>query len=57
MQPHGLQPTRFLVLQDEGFFRQENGSGLLCPILGDLPDPGIEPASPALQADSSLLSH
>ena len=23
-------------------------------ILGDLPDPGIEPVSPALQADSSL---
>ena len=23
----------------------------------DLPDPGIEPASPALQADSLLLSH
>ena len=24
---------------------------------GDLPDPGIEPASPALQANSLLLSH
>ena len=24
---------------------------------GDLPDPGIEPASPALQADSLPLSH
>ena len=28
-----------------GFSRQEYWSGLLCPPLGDLPDPGIEPAS------------
>ena len=27
-------------------------SGFPCPSLGDLPDPGIEPVSPALQADS-----
>ena len=27
------------------------------PSSGDLPDPGIEPESPALQAVSSLLSH
>ena len=27
------------------------------PSPGDLHDPGLEPASPALQADSSLLSH
>ena len=27
-------------------------SGFSCPSLGDLPDPGIEPVSPALQADS-----
>ena len=26
-------------------------------ILGDLPDPGIEPRSPALQADALPLSH
>ena len=26
--------------------------GLPCPLPGDLPDPGIEPWSPALQADS-----
>ena len=25
-----------------GFSRQEYWSGLLCPLLGDLPDPGIE---------------
>ena len=29
----------------KGFFRQEYWSGLLCPPPGDLPDPGIEPAS------------
>ena len=27
-------------------------SGLPCPSPGDLPNPGIEPGSPALQADS-----
>ena len=31
-----------------GFFRQEYWSGLPFPSLGDLPDPGIEPRSPAL---------
>ena len=35
-----------------GFFRQEYWSGLPCPPPGDLPNPGIEPRSPALQADS-----
>ena len=35
-----------------GFFRQENWSGLPFPFPGDLPDPGIEPMSPALQAAS-----
>ena len=34
--------------------RQEYWSGLLFPFPGDLPDPGIEPSSPALQADSLL---
>ena len=33
------------------FSRQEYWSGLLFPSPGDLPDPGIEPMSPALQAD------
>ena len=28
-----------------GFSRQEYWSGLPCPPLGDLPDPGIEPES------------
>ena len=31
-----------------GFPRQEYWSGLPCPPVGALPDPGIEPASPAL---------
>ena len=35
-----------------GFTRQEYWSGLLFPSPGDLPDPGIEPESPALQADA-----
>ena len=34
-----------------GFSRQEYWSGLPFPSPGDLPDPGIEPGSPALQAD------
>ena len=35
-----------------GFPRQEYRSGLLFPSPGDLPDLGIEPGSPSLQADS-----
>ena len=35
-----------------GFSRQEYWSGLPFPSPGDLPNPGIEPGSPALQADS-----
>ena len=35
-----------------GFSRQENWSGLPCPPPRDLPNSGIEPRSPALQADS-----
>ena len=35
-----------------GFSRQEDCSGLPFPSPGDLPDAGIEPRSPALQADS-----
>ena len=43
LRPHGL----FM-----GFPRQEYWSGLPFPPTGDLPDPGIEPGSPALRADS-----
>ena len=35
-----------------GFSRQEYWSGLPFPSTGDLPDPGIKPRSPALQADT-----
>ena len=35
-----------------GFSRQEHWSGLPCPSPGDLPNPGIKPMSPELQADS-----
>ena len=33
------------------FPRQEHGSGLPFPSPGDLPDPGIEPESPALTGE------
>ena len=36
------------------FSRQEWWSGSSFPSAGDLPDSGIEPRSPALQADSLL---
>ena len=36
-----------------GFSRQEYWSGLPFPSLGDLPNPGIEPGTAALQADAS----
>ena len=37
--------------------RQEYWRGLPFPSPGDLPDPGIETASPALPVDSLPLSH
>ena len=37
-----------------GFSRQEYRSGLPFPSPADLPDPGIEPPSPALQAVSCI---
>ena len=40
-----------------GFLRQESWSGLPFPSPGDLPDPEIEPASPALQVDTLLLTN
>ena len=48
LQPHELQHAKLPV----GFPRQEYWSGLSFPSLGDVPNPGIEPISPALQADS-----
>ena len=49
-QPHGLQPTR--ILSPWRFSRQGYWSELPCPPPRSLPNPGIKPRSPALQADS-----
>ena len=49
-----LQLTRLLCSLSMGFLREEYWSGLICPPPGDLSNPGIEPRSPALQADSLL---
>ena len=49
-----LRPFKLLSM---GFSTQKYWSGLPFPSPGDLPDPGIEPASPAWQADSLPLSH
>ena len=54
LQPHGVEPTRFLRLWD---FPGKN-TGVGCHFLlqehspGDLPDPGIKARSPVFQADS-----
>ena len=40
------------IVQETGISRQEYWSGLPFPSPGDLPDPGIEPRSPTLQADA-----
>ena len=45
--PCGLYPTRLLC--PWGFSRQEYWSGLPCPPLGDLHNPGIKPRSPFRQ--------
>ena len=46
----GLKPA--ICLCPWGFSRQEYWSGLPCPPPGDLPNPGVEPRSLALHADS-----
>ena len=53
--PHGLYVAHQTPLS-MGFSRQEYWSELPCPPPGNLPNQ-IEPKSPALQADSLLLSH
>ena len=56
--PFGPQPTRLLCPWDSSC--KNTGVGCHFPPLGDFPNPGIKPAysaSPALQADSLLLSH
>ena len=40
------------ALRSMKFSRQEYRSGLPFPSPGDLPNPGIEPGSPTLQADT-----
>ena len=51
-----LFETRWSVAYQAPLFmefpRQEYWSGLPFPSPGDLPDPGIEPGSPTLQADT-----
>ena len=47
----------YQALPSMGFSRQEYWSWLPFPSPGDLPNPGIEPMSPALQADILCLSH
>ena len=47
--PWTVAPQALLSM---GFSRQEYWSGVPFPSPGDLPDPGIEPRSPALEADT-----
>ena len=47
---HGLEPVRLLL--SVGFSKQEDWSGLPFPSPENIPNTGIEPGSPALQADS-----
>ena len=49
-QPHGLQPARLLCPWN--FPGKNPGVGSQFPFPGHLPDSGIEPRSPALQANS-----
>ena len=42
----------YQALRSMGFSRQEYWSGLPFPSPGDLPNPEIEPGSPALQTDA-----
>ena len=50
LRPRGLQPTRLLhPWESPG---KKTGVGYHFLLQGNLPDPGIEPRSPALQADA-----
>ena len=48
--PRDSSPPSSLSMAE--FSRQENWNGLPFPSPGHLPDPGIKPSSPTLQADS-----
>ena len=52
LRPHGLLPTKLLCPWNSPGLNR--GVGKPFPFPGDLPDPGIEPRSPVLQADSFL---
>ena len=52
LQPHGLYIAHQAPLSMR--FSRQGWSGLPFPSPGDLPNPGIESGSPALQADSLL---
>ena len=47
-----LWTVAYQAFPSMGFSRQEYWSGLPFPSPGDLPDPGIKPGSPALEADA-----
>ena len=47
-----LWTVAYQAVWSMGFSRQEYWSGLPFPSPGDLPNPGIEPGSPALQTDT-----
>ena len=55
LRPHRLKFARLLCPWDSP--GKNTGGGLPFPDPGDLPNPGIGPLYPALQADSLLLSH
>ena len=55
LRPHGLvayQAPLSMGFSRQEYWSQEYWSGLPFPSPGDLPDPGIEPGSPAFQADA-----
>ena len=56
LSPVGLFATPWTVAYQAslfmGFSRQEYWSGVPFPSPGDLPDPGIKPGSPTLQANA-----
>ena len=53
--PYGPQPMRLLCAWR--FSRRESWSGLPCPPPGDLPDPGIKPASCMSCISRQILYH
>ena len=58
-QPHLTLETLWTAahqaLLPMGFYRQEDWSGLPFPSPGDLPNPEVEPRSPALQEVSCIV--